>query len=105
LVQHGQETSPIFKGFVEIARRHGARLMVDEAHSIGVLGPNGGGIGEVTGISGDAVDLWMGTLSKALAGCGGYIAGSRELIEYLKFRAPGFVFSARPGTPDGGNLA
>ncbi len=84
---------PDLERFVEIARRHGARLMVDEAHSVGVLGPAGRGIGELYDIDGDAVDLWMGTLSKALGGCGGYIAGSRELIDYLKFRAPGFVFS------------
>ncbi len=79
--------------FVETARRHGAWLMVDEAHSIGVLGPTGGGIGELTGLTGDAVDLWMGTLSKALAGCGGYIAASKALIDYLRLRTPAFVFS------------
>jgi 8-amino-7-oxononanoate synthase len=67
--------------------------MVDEAHSIGVLGARGRGIREHFGLSGGDVDIWMGTLSKSLASCGGYIAGSRALILNLKFGAPGFVFS------------
>jgi len=67
--------------------------MVDEAHSLGVLGKTGRGIGEHFEIDADDVDLWMGTLSKSLGSCGGYIAGSRELIEYLRFTAPGYVYS------------
>jgi 8-amino-7-oxononanoate synthase len=68
-------------------------LLVDEAHSIGVLGLSGGGIREHYHLQPTDVDLWMGTLSKSFASCGGYIAGSSELIEYLKYSAPGFVFS------------
>ncbi|MEL6813253.1 MAG: aminotransferase class I/II-fold pyridoxal phosphate-dependent enzyme [Cyanobacteria bacterium J06598_3] len=79
--------------FIQIKTAHKAFLLVDEAHSIGVLGDRGHGIGEHYGIDPNAVDLWMGTLSKSFASCGGYIAGCAELIEYLKYTAPGFVFS------------
>lgn len=78
---------------VEIKKRHKALLMVDEAHSIGVLGATGRGIGEHFGIQGSDVDMWMGTLSKTLSGCGGWIAGCHALVEMLKFTAPGFVYS------------
>lgn len=78
---------------VEIKHRHRALLMVDEAHSIGVLGATGRGVGEHFGIAGADVDLWMGTLSKTLSGCGGYIAATGAMIELLKFTAPGFVYS------------
>lgn len=78
---------------VEIKERFGAWLMVDDAHGCGVLGATGRGLAEHTGIPGDKVDIWMGTLSKAYASCGGYIAGNRELIETLRYSAPGFVFS------------
>ncbi len=67
--------------------------MVDEAHSIGVLGATGRGLAEHAGVSPRAVDLWMGTLSKSLASVGGYIGARREIVEYLKYTAPGFVFS------------
>ncbi|MBT2449796.1 aminotransferase class I/II-fold pyridoxal phosphate-dependent enzyme [Streptomyces sp. ISL-43] len=79
---------------VEVKQRHGALLMIDEAHSIGTIGETGRGIGEYHGIERPAVDLWSGTLSKALASCGGYVAGSRSVIEYLRYTVPGFVFSA-----------
>lgn len=78
---------------VEMKRRHRALLMVDEAHSLGVLGRSGRGVGEHFGVPASEVDMWMGTLSKTLSGCGGYIAGSRPLMELLKFTAPGFVYS------------
>ncbi|GFE68914.1 aminotransferase class I/II-fold pyridoxal phosphate-dependent enzyme [Chroococcus sp. FPU101] len=78
---------------VELKKRYKTFLMVDEAHSIGVLGVTGRGIGEYFGISANDVDLWMGTLSKSFASCGGYIAASRAIVEYLKYSAPGFVFS------------
>jgi len=78
---------------IELKQRYKTFLLVDEAHSIGVLGQRGRGIGEHFGIPAEAVDLWMGTLSKSFASCGGYIAGSQELVEYLKYTAPGFVFS------------
>jgi 8-amino-7-oxononanoate synthase len=78
---------------VALKRRFKTFLMVDEAHSIGVLGQSGRGIGEQFGIAASDVDLWMGTLSKSFASCGGYIAGSKALVEYLKYTAPGFVYS------------
>ena len=78
---------------VEIKKRYQALLMVDEAHSIGVLGDSGRGVSEYFGVAATEVDLWMGTLSKSLASCGGYIAGCGALVQYLKYTAPGFVFS------------
>jgi 8-amino-7-oxononanoate synthase len=84
---------PDLARFVDVAQRHGALLMVDEAHSLGVLGETGRGIAEHAGVDPRAVDIWMGTLSKSLASCGGYIAGSRALVEYLKYTSPGFVYS------------
>ncbi len=79
--------------FVEIKKRHNALMMVDEAHSIGTIGTHGRGIGEHFNIDPEDVDIWMGTLSKSFASCGGYVAGSHALIEYLKYSSPGFVFS------------
>ncbi len=78
---------------IETKRRHDAALMVDEAHSLGVLGARGCGIGEHFHVNRDDVDIWMGTLSKTLASCGGYVAGSRRLMEYLRYTTPGFVYS------------
>jgi 7-keto-8-aminopelargonate synthetase and related enzymes len=68
-------------------------LMVDEAHSLGVLGDTGRGVAEAAGVDPASIDILMGTLSKTLASCGGYIAGSSALVEYLKYTAPGFVYS------------
>jgi 8-amino-7-oxononanoate synthase len=84
---------PDLPQLVEIKRRHKVFLMVDEAHSFGVMGATGLGIREHFALSGGDVDIWMGTLSKTLAGCGGYIAGSTALVEHLKFLAPGFLYS------------
>jgi 8-amino-7-oxononanoate synthase len=84
---------PDLAAFVAVARRHRAWLMVDEAHSLGVLGPRGLGLADHAGIDPKEVDIWMGTLSKSLVSCGGYIAGRQPLIDYLKRMAPGFVFS------------
>ncbi|MGE0758432.1 MAG: aminotransferase class I/II-fold pyridoxal phosphate-dependent enzyme, partial [Pirellulaceae bacterium] len=80
--------------FIDVKRRHKAILMVDEAHSMGTMGATGHGIGEHFHVAPTDVDIWMGTLSKAFGSCGGYIAGSEELIEYLKYTAPGFVYAA-----------
>jgi 7-keto-8-aminopelargonate synthetase-like enzyme len=85
--------------FLELRDRHDAVLMVDEAHSLGVLGQRGGGVREHFGLSGRDVDLWMGTLSKALASCGGYIAAGGEMVEYLKYTVPGFMFSVGISPP------
>ena len=84
---------PDLARFVDVKKRHDAWLMVDEAHSIGVLGATGRGLAEHAGVSPRSVELWMGTLSKSLASVGGYIGARREIIEYLKYTAPGFVFS------------
>ena len=78
---------------VELAAKHGARLMVDEAHGAGVLGARGAGACELLGVE-DRVDLRMGTFSKSLASCGGLIAGSAEVIDYLRISSRAFLFSA-----------
>jgi 8-amino-7-oxononanoate synthase len=85
---------PNLPKFVEVKNRHHAILMVDEAHSMGVLGPTGRGISEYFGVPRNDVDIWMGTLSKSFGSCGGYISGSKALVEYLRYTAPGFVFAA-----------
>ncbi|MBK7954256.1 MAG: aminotransferase class I/II-fold pyridoxal phosphate-dependent enzyme [Candidatus Accumulibacter sp.] len=84
---------PELPRFVDLKKRYRAFLMVDEAHSFGVMGRTGLGIREHFGLPGADVDIWMGTLSKALAGCGGYVAGESALVEHLKFLAPGFLYS------------
>jgi len=84
---------PDLARLVELKHRHGALLMLDEAHSLGTLGATGRGLTEHTGVPVSEVDLLMGTLSKAFASCGGFIAGSRVLIDYLRHTAPGFVYS------------
>ena len=76
-----------------LRREHGFLLYVDEAHSLGVLGDTGGGAREHWGVMPSDVDIWMGTLSKSLASCGGYVAGEAGLIEYLRYTTPGFVYS------------
>lgn len=90
---------PDLPRLIEIKRRHKALLMVDEAHSLGVMGRLGKGIHEHFGIDGCDVDIWMGTLSKTLAGCGGYIAGNHALVEHLKIAAPGFLYSVGMSPP------
>lgn len=77
-----------------LCKEYGAYLMVDEAHSIGVLGKTGHGIEEHFGLADDAVDIKMGTLSKTIPSAGGYVAGNHELIKFLKHEARGFVLSA-----------
>jgi len=78
---------------VELCRKHGARLMVDEAHGVGVLGEHGTGACEAYGVA-DQVDLRMGTFSKSLASCGGFIAGPAEVIDFLRVSARAFMFTA-----------
>jgi len=90
---------PDLPRLIEIKRRHKAFLMIDEAHALGVMGPTGRGIQEHFGIDGREVDIWMGTLSKTLAACGGYIAGDQALIEHLKVAAPGFLYSVGMSPP------
>lgn len=78
---------------VELCRRYGARLMVDEAHGVGAIGARGAGACELFGVEAGA-DLRMGTFSKSFASCGGFIAGPADVIEYLRIAARSFLFSA-----------
>ncbi|MDE7063848.1 MAG: aminotransferase class I/II-fold pyridoxal phosphate-dependent enzyme [Desulfovibrionaceae bacterium] len=84
---------PDLPRLVELKKKYDCMLMVDEAHSLGVLGATGRGVREYYGIKSTDVDMWMSTLSKSMCGCGGFIAGTHELVEYLKYGSPGFVFS------------
>jgi 8-amino-7-oxononanoate synthase len=77
----------------DLCAAHGARLMVDEAHALGVLGARGAGTCELLGVE-DRADLRMATFSKSLASCGGVIAGPAEVIEYLRFQSRSFMFTA-----------
>jgi 8-amino-7-oxononanoate synthase len=78
---------------VALCRKHGARLMVDEAHAVGVLGEQGTGACELLGVE-DEVDLRMGTFSKSLASCGGFIAGPHDVIDFLRVQSRAFMFTA-----------
>jgi len=90
---------PDLPEFITIKKKHSTFLMVDEAHSLGVMGKTGRGIAEHFDIDPTAVDIWMGTLSKTLAGCGGYIAGTPALVDHLKVAAPGFLYSVGISPP------
>jgi 8-amino-7-oxononanoate synthase len=90
---------PDLPRLVEIKERHRAWLMIDEAHALGVIGATGRGIAEHSGVDPRRIDIWFGTLSKALVGCGGYICGSQVLVDILKARAPGLVFSVGMPAP------
>jgi 8-amino-7-oxononanoate synthase len=82
-------------GIVEIKKRYGALLLLDEAHAVGVIGAHGRGLADQLGLAGD-IDIHMGTLSKALGSSGGYVAGSRKLIDLLINRARSFIYSTAP---------
>lgn len=84
---------PDLPRFIEMKRRHSALLYVDEAHSVGVMGATGRGLCEHFGVDPRDGDLWMGTVSKALASGGGYLAGPAALVQYLKYTTPAFVFA------------
>ena len=90
---------PNLPEFIAVKKRHSAFLMVDEAHSLGVMGETGRGIAEHFNINPNDIDIWMGTLSKTLAGCGGYIAGTTALVDHLKIAAPGFLYSVGISPP------
>jgi 8-amino-7-oxononanoate synthase len=77
----------------DLCARYGARLMVDEAHGAGVLGASGAGTAELLGLA-ERVDLRMGTFSKSLAACGGFVAGPHEVIDYLRISSRSFLFTA-----------
>lgn len=78
---------------VDIAKKYNARIMVDDAHGLGVIGKNGRGTGEYFGLE-DKIDIYMGTFSKSLASLGGYMAGNLDLVEYLKHNSRPYIFSA-----------
>ncbi len=78
---------------VALKKEFNAFLMIDEAHSLGVIGKTGRGLREYYNMPADSIDITMGTLSKTLCSCGGFIAGKKELIEILQYYAPGFVYS------------
>jgi 8-amino-7-oxononanoate synthase len=82
-----------------LCRQHGALLMVDEAHALGMLGATGRGIEEHFGLPADTIDIKMGTLSKAIPSVGGYIAGSHRLCEFLALQARGFIYSGALPAP------
>jgi 8-amino-7-oxononanoate synthase len=84
---------------IEVARRYDCLIMIDEAHSFAVLGERGLGVREHFGLPSDAVDLWMGTLSKAIASHGGFVAGSHEFIQACRMSAPGMSLYAAAPTP------
>lgn len=84
---------PDLPRLIELKRKYKCFLMVDEAHALGVVGATGHGVAEHFGVDTGDVDIWMGTLSKSLCGCGGYIAGKKALTDFLKYSAPGFVYS------------
>lgn len=83
---------------VEVAARFDARVMVDDAHAAGLLGPDGRGSGEHFGIA-DRIDISVGTFSKAFASVGGFMAGNRRVVEYVKHVARPFIFTAAPAAP------
>ncbi len=80
--------------WIELRAQYGTMIMVDEAHSFGTMGATGCGVREHYDVNAGDVDIWMGTMSKSLAAMGGWIAGRRELVQYLRYTAPGFVFAA-----------
>ncbi|MDJ0392184.1 aminotransferase class I/II-fold pyridoxal phosphate-dependent enzyme [Rhodococcus sp. G-MC3] len=84
---------------IAVARQYDCAVMIDEAHAFGVLGEHGHGIRDLYGLDGDAVDVWMGTMSKALGSVGGFVAGSRELIRAFKYSAPGLSMFATAPAP------
>ncbi|MEO1014634.1 MAG: aminotransferase class I/II-fold pyridoxal phosphate-dependent enzyme [Pseudomonadota bacterium] len=83
------------KEFVEVAHKHGAYLFVDEAHSFGVYGENGRGVSEADGVM-DEIDFYSGTFSKSLASVGGFVASNHKEVDYLRFSASPYKFTASP---------
>jgi len=92
--------TPELQKFIDLKRKFGTWLLLDEAHSIGVLGKTGRGLCEEQRIAPDQVDIIMGTLSKSFCSCGGFLAGRAELGELIRFGAPGFVYSVGLSVPN-----
>ncbi len=85
---------PDLPRFVEVKQRHKCWLFLDEAHSIGTMGETGRGLGEMYGVRRSEIECWMGTLSKAFGSCGGFVGGTANLIDYLRYTTPGYVYAA-----------
>lgn len=90
---------PDLARLVTLKHRFCAWLMIDDAHGLGVLGARGRGIFEHQAVAPEGVDLWLGTLSKSLVSCGGYVAGCNAVVDLLKHQAPGFVYSVGMPAP------
>jgi 7-keto-8-aminopelargonate synthetase-like enzyme len=91
---------PDLPRFIAVKKRHDALLYVDEAHSLGTMGPEGRGICDFFDADPADGDLWMGTISKALGAGGGYLAGAERIVRYLGFTTPAFVFSTACSPPN-----
>ncbi len=83
---------------VPVVKKHGARLLVDDAHALGVIGPGGRGTAHSFGVA-DQVDLIGGTFSKSLASIGGWLVGERKVLDYIRHFAPSFMFAASAAPP------
>jgi 7-keto-8-aminopelargonate synthetase-like enzyme len=83
---------------VPVVKKHGARMFVDDAHALGVIGPGGRGTSHKFGVS-DQVDLIGGTFSKSLASIGGWLVGERKVLDYIRHFAPSFMFAAAAAPP------
>lgn len=90
---------PDLPRFIELKQRYRAMLLLDDAHSLGTLGLCGRGLVELFDAAPAEIDIWTGSLSKALGSCGGFIAGSRPLIDYLRYTAPAFVYATSIAPP------
>lgn len=90
---------PDLPAILDLKERHGCWLLVDEAHSLGVLGETGRGISEYFGTDPERIDLVIGTLSKALVTCGGFVAGGQVVMDWFRYTLPGFVFSVGLPSP------
>lgn len=90
---------PDIPHIIEIKNKYKALLMVDEAHSMGIIGPKGLGITDYFDVSGQEIDILYGSMSKAFGTCGGYVAGSKSLITILKYYAPGVLLYGAAPTP------
>jgi len=90
---------PLLQKIVELKKKYNCYLYLDEAHSIGALGKTGRGLCEHLGVNFEDVDILMGTFTKSFGSCGGYIASSMEVIEYLRYSSPGFLYATSLSMP------
>ncbi len=90
---------PDLPRFIELKKKYHSLLMVDEAHSMGVIGSRGMGVTDYFGIAGTEIDILFGSLSKSFGTCGGYVAGPKPLVAMLKYYAPGVLLYGASPTP------